>query len=233
MSMSSATAASPKAHPAPDFRHHPLQLLAFGFGSGLSPKAPGTVGTVVAIPLYFLIDHGGDEGAPADGWPRMAWTAAANLAMAVGFSLLLCAGYQLRAPSGWLAGLGWGAAGYAVFFAAPGLGLSPELPGTAAAELGLRQDWWLATALATAVGLALVVWARQWWLKLLGVVVAVIPHLLGAPHPETAFSLAPETLEQRFITVTFVVNAVFWLVLGAVSAGLFARGAGARVPDIV
>ena len=31
------------------------QFLAFGFGSGLSPKAPGTVGTLVAIPLYLLV----------------------------------------------------------------------------------------------------------------------------------------------------------------------------------
>ncbi len=29
----------------------PVHLLAFGFGAGLSPVAPGTVGTVVAIPL--------------------------------------------------------------------------------------------------------------------------------------------------------------------------------------
>lgn len=34
---------------------NPIQLLAFGFGSGLSPKAPGTAGTVVAVPLFFLM----------------------------------------------------------------------------------------------------------------------------------------------------------------------------------
>ena len=34
---------------------HPVHCLAFGFGSGLSPKAPGTVGTVAAIPLYLLL----------------------------------------------------------------------------------------------------------------------------------------------------------------------------------
>ncbi len=32
----------------------PVQFLAFGFGSGLSPRAPGTMGTVVAVPLYWL-----------------------------------------------------------------------------------------------------------------------------------------------------------------------------------
>jgi phosphatidylglycerophosphatase A len=33
----------------------PVHFLAFGFGSGLSPKAPGTVGTLAAIPLYLLL----------------------------------------------------------------------------------------------------------------------------------------------------------------------------------
>lgn len=41
--------------PSPNILRHPAQFLAFGFGSGLSPKAPGTMGTVVAIPLYLLI----------------------------------------------------------------------------------------------------------------------------------------------------------------------------------
>ena len=30
-------------------------LFAFGFGSGLAPKAPGTFGTLAAIPVYWLI----------------------------------------------------------------------------------------------------------------------------------------------------------------------------------
>lgn len=39
--------------PAP-FRH-PMQFLAFGFGSGLAPRGPGTAGTLVAVPLYWLV----------------------------------------------------------------------------------------------------------------------------------------------------------------------------------
>ena len=34
---------------------HPAHILAFGFGSGLAPKAPGTFGTLVAFPLYWLL----------------------------------------------------------------------------------------------------------------------------------------------------------------------------------
>jgi len=34
---------------------NPVHLLAFGFGSGLSPKAPGTAGTVVAMLIYLAL----------------------------------------------------------------------------------------------------------------------------------------------------------------------------------
>lgn len=33
----------------------PVLLLAFGFGSGLAPKAPGTAGTLAAVPLWLMI----------------------------------------------------------------------------------------------------------------------------------------------------------------------------------
>lgn len=34
---------------------NPIHCLAFGFGSGLAPKAPGTFGTVMAVPIYLLL----------------------------------------------------------------------------------------------------------------------------------------------------------------------------------
>lgn len=33
----------------------PIYFIAFGFGSGLMPKAPGTWGTLAAIPIYLLL----------------------------------------------------------------------------------------------------------------------------------------------------------------------------------
>src|SRR5262245_28168394 len=35
---------------------HPAHFIALGFGTGLSPLAPGTVGTLLAFPLYALLD---------------------------------------------------------------------------------------------------------------------------------------------------------------------------------
>jgi phosphatidylglycerophosphatase A len=34
---------------------HPAHFIAFGFGAGLAKKAPGTWGTLVALPLFFLL----------------------------------------------------------------------------------------------------------------------------------------------------------------------------------
>ncbi|MEM0954554.1 MAG: thiamine-phosphate kinase [Pseudomonadota bacterium] len=48
--------------PTPAPFTHWAHFLAFGFGSGLSPKAPGTAGTLVAIPLYLLMTQTGLTG---------------------------------------------------------------------------------------------------------------------------------------------------------------------------
>ncbi|KGE02832.1 phosphatidylglycerophosphatase A family protein [Pseudohaliea rubra] len=40
---------------APALLRNPAQLAAFGFGSGLSPWAPGTVGTVAAAVIYWYL----------------------------------------------------------------------------------------------------------------------------------------------------------------------------------
>lgn len=44
--------------PNPSFRDllaNPVHLLAFGFGSGLSPWAPGTAGTLVAAAIFLIL----------------------------------------------------------------------------------------------------------------------------------------------------------------------------------
>lgn len=34
---------------------HPSHFVALGFGTGLSPKAPGSIGTIVGLPLFWLL----------------------------------------------------------------------------------------------------------------------------------------------------------------------------------
>jgi len=39
----------------PSVWRNPIHFLAFGFGSGAAPYAPGTFGTLAAVPIYFLL----------------------------------------------------------------------------------------------------------------------------------------------------------------------------------
>jgi len=52
---------APTLPPVPPSAHfmltHPAHLMAMGFGSGLSPKAPGTMGTLWAWTVFILIQH--------------------------------------------------------------------------------------------------------------------------------------------------------------------------------
>ncbi|GGU51057.1 membrane protein [Pseudomonas laurentiana] len=167
--------------------------------------------------------HDAEAWAPEDGWQRLLSTTGGNLVVAVGFALVLAALYTLRAPGGLAAGALWGLAGFAVFCLAPTLGLPPELPGTAAADLAQRQFWWIGTAAATAVGLGLIAFARNGLLKVLGAVLLIIPHVIGAPQPDVHEALAPEALEAEFKVASLLTNAAFWLALGLVSSWLYRR----------
>jgi len=45
-------------HPTARFTFaHPARFIALGFGTGLAPVAPGTAGTVLAFPIYMLLDR--------------------------------------------------------------------------------------------------------------------------------------------------------------------------------
>ncbi|WP_426108592.1 CbtA family protein [Pseudomonas sp. TWR1-1-4] len=167
--------------------------------------------------------HDAEAWEPEDGWQRVLSTTGGNLVVAVGFALMLAGLYTLRAPTGTAQGLLWGLAGYATFVLAPTMGLPPELPGTAAADLALRQTWWIGTAASTAAGIALIVFGRNWLLKVLGAAILAVPHVIGAPQPEVHSMLAPEALEAQFKIASQLTNVAFWLALGLISAWLFRR----------
>lgn len=186
-----------------------------------------TFETATAVPEHH--EHGIEAAAwePEDGWQRVASTTGGNLVVAVGFGLMLAGLYTLRAPGRTGEGVLWGLAGYVVFTLAPTLGLPPELPGSAAADLASRQLWWVGTAASTAVALALLIFAKGWAFKFIGLALVLIPHVIGAPQPLQHESLAPEELEQQFRWAAQAINATFWIALGVASAWLFRRSPGA------
>ena len=165
------------------------------------------------------------EWEPQAGLERALYTLLFNCLGAFGFALLLAGCYALRGGTTWPVGLLWGLAGFASFSAAPALGLPPELPGAAAADLAARQWWWFATALGTAAGLACLFLARPVGIRLLGLLLIVAPHLAGAPQPPDAHGVIPEDLGRAFAIGSLAVSAVMWLILGSVTARLAPRDA--------
>jgi cobalt transporter subunit CbtA len=170
-------------------------------------------------------DHEHGEGwAPQDGFERTAFTLAANVLTGIGFALLLIAVSELAGGIvNWRQGVFWGLAAFAVFTLAPGLGLPPELPAMPAAELGPRQIWWVATALCTAGGIALLVYGRSVLAVVAAVALILAPHIVGAPQPESHESPIPENLHHSFVVAVVLTTMVFWVLLGGLTGYLRRR----------
>lgn len=170
---------------------------------------------------------------PAEGFQRTAATSVATVAVATGYALVLL-GCMLFArdritPS---CALLWALAGFSATGLAPALGLAPELPGSAAGDLMLRQFWWAATVVGTAIGLYLLVRQPQPSAKAAGLALLVAPHLIGAPRPAAFESTAPAELAASFAATSLVVHALLWCLVG-LSVGWFWTRIAADVPRVV
>jgi len=161
------------------------------------------------------------EWSPADGLERTLSTSVATIVTAIGFALILLAAMLLAGEEITpMRALAWAACGFAATGLATGLGLAPELPGSAGAALESRQIWWIATAVATAFGLYLMFRATPLWARLGGLVLVLLPHAIGAPHPHSYISTAPAELAAQFTASSLVVHAALWVIVG-ISVGYF------------
>jgi cobalt transporter subunit CbtA len=162
---------------------------------------------------------------PADGIERYGFTFLANVVTAVGFGLVMVAAFAVHGrPVDMRAGLWWGVGGYAVFALGPSLGLPPEVPGAAAADLVVRQTWWFGAMATTAVGLGLLVFAKPLWLRAIGVPVLLLPHLIGAPHPVGIEpGPVPPELASLYVVWSLVTTLFFWLLLGGSAGEIYRR----------
>ena len=169
-----------------------------------------------------------DRGVPGlgDDWGRHSMTVAFNIITYTGYGLILAAMISYTALKGSIIpsrqGVIWGLCGFIAVQLAPAIGLPPELPGTIAAEVGPRQMWWLGTIVATAAGMGLIAFGRS-YLPLGGIAIMLIPHLVGAPHLNTFFGVAPPELAAEFATISLGTSAAGWAVLGFVVAGVLRR----------
>jgi hypothetical protein len=150
----------------------------------------------------------------------------------VGFGLILVACLALYGrPIDRSQGVCWGLAGFAVFTLAPALGLPPEAPGGMTADLADRQAWWIFAGAAAACGLGLLRFGKAWPWRLVGIGALILPHLVGAPTPERFGGGAPPELTARFAATSIAVSAIFWALLGWLTAVFYERSQNARHPD--
>lgn len=166
----------------------------------------------------------GEGWVPQDGLERTLYTFMATIISAVGFGLMLTAaavviqgGLTIRS------GLLWGLAGFAATGLATSLSLPPELPGSAAADLALRQAWWIGTAIATAAGIGLVVF-RDKAFRLAGIGLVILPHLLAFAlplHPHEYASTVPAELSSLFAARSLVLQGLLWVMLGLTAGWLW------------
>jgi cobalt transporter subunit CbtA len=160
--------------------------------------------------------HDEDAWAPQDGAERIFYTVLADLLVAMGFALLLAgvsvlSGVAITARNGVV----WGVGGFIALQLAPALGLPPELPGMAAADLVARQVWWVGTALATGAGLLAVARFRNWTAIAAAAALILAPHIIGAPQlAGDHASAVPAHLATEFAAATLAAGAVFWLLCG-------------------
>lgn len=152
----------------------------------------------------------------------------ANIVVALGFALLLCACWLVLASRGGLArGLLWGLGGFLAFAVAPALKLPPLPPGVDAGALLARQLIWAGTGLATAIGLMLLLLARRWWLRPTGLILIALPHALGGPLPLPPMAEELASLRLNYVAGLIGASALFWLALGA-TTGMAWRRLGPR-----
>ncbi|WP_026380216.1 CbtA family protein [Afifella pfennigii] len=188
--------------------------------AALGTPAPGEEGLSVTAST-----HGdGAAWAPHDGLERTLYTTGASIVMGLGYALLLLGamvalGRKIDAHRGLL----WGLGAFAATSLAPALGLPPELPGSAAAELGLRQTWWIATALATAIGLAAMFLSQNWAVRIVGLAILLVPHVVGAPPPPAPASGVPAEIAGHFAAASLVLAGITWSLIGLVGGASYRR----------
>lgn len=176
--------------------------------------------------VHFAVDGTtqSDRGAPSVwaeplrhlytvGFSAVTFTAYAFFLVA-GFAFATRAGREVTVHSGMV----WGLCGAIIVVIAPAVGMPPELPGAIGAEVGPRQVWYLACVASTLIGICAIAFGNSGVLALIGAALIVAPHLIGAPHLDTYFGVAPAELASEFVARVMGVAAISWVLLGLFAA---------------
>jgi cobalt transporter subunit CbtA len=181
-------------------------------------------GGLEAVPAPETDHDTAQEEDNGGNFTRHIMTFGVNMIVFTGFALVMVAGFGLAEAAGHTLtlrkGMIWGLMGFIVIQLAPAAGLFPELPGTTADDVVLRQYWWITAVLATCAGITLIAFGNSVLYGAIGAILIAIPHIIGAPHLPFYGGVAPPELAALFVARTLFVGMISWVSLGAV-AGYF------------
>ncbi len=168
-----------------------------------------------------------------DLFTRFALAFFADFVVFVGWSLMLVAGFAVAEKFGHRISLQtavlWGIAGFAATQLMTGIGLPPELPGTPADDVELRQIWWVTTAISSALAFALFAYGRTPLFIVISLALLLAPHLIGAPRLDYYAGVAPPELSGEYVARSLAVGMIVWVVLGLAAGYFWNRGANTQI----
>jgi cobalt transporter subunit CbtA len=177
--------------------------------------------------------HFGTEGSVSHG-PALVFDAMRD-GLSILFSALVYTGYGLMLVAAMALaqergvkitarkGMLWGLAGFITVHFAPAISLPPEVPGSAAAEVAVRQVWWFSTVAMTGIAMALIAFGQSWKAWAVAIVLLLLPHVIGAPHPDMFTGTTPPELASLFAVRALGVGLSAWVLLGLFAAYFWQR----------
>jgi len=155
------------------------------------------------------------------------------------FALIIGAGMVFQGrPVNLKTGLIWGFFGWFAFSLAPAFGQPPMPPGAAYVDLEARQIWWWLCVASTSAGIVLLVfigdWGGEctiqagirngWWPKVVGALLVLLPHIIGAPESTQTASNIPAHLLRDFAFYSLISTFCFWQTIGGALGFMLGRG---------
>ncbi len=217
------------------FLTEPLILEAEQYESGAKVHFAGVPAAQEAAPAPSSEMHMQEDPEDVSLFHRFGLAFAADFITFIAWGLIMVAGFGVAEHFGRHVSLNdalwWGVGGFVAVHLAPGVGLSPELPGILAAPLHARQIWWVMTVISAAGAMALIGYGRNVLAIGAALILLVVPHIIGAPELDEFTGKVPPELAGTYVAHAYAVAFAAWMTLSFV-AGYFWNRNKAAVPSM-
>lgn len=143
---------------------------------------------------------------------------ALDIMTATGLAILPALVLWLKKHTGIWRGMGLGILGYLAFYVVPTLVHQPTLNELSPSDVAEQDQWWMISAVCTWLGLVLIFHVPNRLMKVAGIAI-LLAQLFYLPNLSANQDLIPSELERDFALRLYILNALLWLILGALAGG--------------